>query len=132
MFLLFFSGESMAVTRTIAVIVYSPTQGRRRRVIIPEDDSQVALHARNILPGEAVLLARRPDCWQLGPDEVLARYLARPPADDRCVLADFTGRVVAELHADPKIDRHPDGKLYADPQHKAKIGDYVHRTGLLS
>jgi len=118
-------------SKSIALIVYSPTLGGRRRVYIPEDDSQVPFLLRTVQPGEAVMFAKRAQIWELGPDEVLARYLGRQPQSDRCVLADFAGKVTAELHADPLIDTHPDGKLYADPNRKARVGDYVHNVGLV-
>lgn len=119
------------MARTQVVIVYSPGQGRVRTVVIPDDDSQVVVHTRNLMPGEAVLVGTLADYQKYGPDAMLARFLGRQPTTDRCAVVNSAGFVVGIVRADPAIDWHPAGRLHRDPQLKAVVGQRAQDLGLL-
>lgn len=112
------------------VIVYSPRHARRRTVIIPDDDSQVPIHTRNLKAGEAVLVVPLADYRLTGPDGLLEKHLGRPAENDRYAITDGAGRVTHFLCMDSSIDREYAGRAYHDPEARARIGDYVHRLGL--
>lgn len=117
--------------RTKVVIVYSPGQARRRTVILPDDDSQVPVHTRNIAPGEAVLVGTLTDYRRYGPDVMLERYTGRKAQADRCAVINHAGYVVGIIQADPVIDRHPAGRLHRDPAGVAVVGHSCKNLSLL-
>jgi hypothetical protein len=119
------------MSKTQIIIVYSPTQALRRTVIIPDDDSQVSMHTKNIQPGECVVVGLLSDYRLYGPDAMLSRYLNRQATTDRCAVIDHTGTVVGIVNADPAIDRLPLHRLHRDPQNKAIIGQLALGLSLL-
>ncbi len=113
------------MSQTQIVIIYSPNHGRRRTVILPDDDSQVPVHTTNLAPGEQVMVGSLSDYLTIGPDAMLQRYLGKPPVNDRCALVNAAGVVVAHLCADPLIDRVDGHTLHHDPQGKSVVGKLV-------
>lgn len=116
------------MAQTQAVIVYSVSQGVRRRLVLPNDDAQIAMHAANVAPGEAALVVRLSDLRAVGPDALLVRLLGHKTTTDRCAVINAAGVVVAVIHADPSIDHDPRGRLHRDPYFAAVIGQLA--TGL--
>lgn len=96
-------------------IVYSLSQRKRRRVIIPFDPKAILQN------GEALLQQSIEDYNLRGPDAAV-EDIAGNPLSDRCVLVDPKSlSVISVLHADPQIDIHPQGTLV---QHDlADLGD---------
>jgi hypothetical protein len=119
------------MARTQVVIVYSPNQGIRRTTIIPDDDSQIPVHTKNIAPGEAVMVGTLSDYRRMGPDAMLARFLGRKPTTDTCAVINAAGIVVHVIRADPAIDRHTAGRLHRDTNGKAVVGSQAKDLGLL-
>ena len=92
------------------IIVYSPNQNVRRRVVQPDDDSQIAHHLATNLPGEAYLLVSIADYNSQGPDALLLAHTGKSPASDHCMVIN-DGACLGHCKADPLIDTHPDGQL---------------------
>jgi hypothetical protein len=114
------------MAQTLVVIGYSFNQARRRKVTIPDDDSEVpGLVDWMKSMGEQVMVGLLSDYRTIGPDAMLARYLGRPAISDRCAVVNASGIVTAHINADPAIDRHPTGTLHHDPHGKSKIGQIV-------
>ena len=107
------------------VVIYSVSLSSVRRIVHPEDDSQVQGHLFGLQAGEAALVGSLSDYRTIGPYAMLARYLGRPPVNDRCAIVNAAGIVLGHLRADPTIDRHPLGTLYHDPHSKSVVGKLV-------
>lgn len=108
--------------KTKVIIVYSPNLAKRRRVIIPDDDSEISVHQTNVSPGEAVHIGKITDYELIGPDAMLANHLGVQSSSDRCVIVN-NGIVIGGCCADPAIDTHPEGDLVLHPT--AVIGDVI-------
>ena len=113
--------------QTLVVIAYSPGQGLRRVVVLPDDDSQVPVHTRNLAPGEQVMVGSLSDYRTMGPDAMLARYLGRKKTSDRCAVV-AAGVVVGLVAMDPAIDRVAGGHLHRDPNGVCVVGQPVPAT----
>lgn len=105
------------------IIVYSPNQNARRRVVKPDDDSQIAGHIATHLPGEAYLLVSIDDYNSQGPDALLLAHTGNPPSSDHCMIIQ-DGTCLGHCKADPLIDTHPDGELVNAVVHNA-VADAV-------
>lgn len=107
----------MAVTKV--GIIYSVSQSKRRRIIIPTDDAEFAMARGPLSPtsaGERLLIVPLTTATAAGfdPDQYLATQLGQAAQSDRCCVIDPTislsgdhGNVVAAIHADPAVDTIP-------------------------
>lgn len=110
--------------QTKVIIIYSPNQNRRRRVIIPSDDSQTDLHAQNIAKGESVLIGTIADYRNIGSDAMLKAHTGQGPAPDKCIVVGkgVNPTILAVFCGDPLIDTHPLGTVVSDVTGKATVG----------
>jgi hypothetical protein len=83
-------------------ILYSVAQRRRRVLIVPDDDAQLA--AIKARPGEKLILQPIDDYEQRGPDAAVADDAGGPPLPHRCAIVDEAGDVIGHCAADPGID----------------------------
>lgn len=119
------------MAQTKVVIICSPNQRCHRAVIIPSDDSQIAKHTSNVLPGEVVLVALLSDYRLVGADVLVSRLFSLPPSNNRCVVVNSFGIVTSAVSIDPKIDKgDPTGMVYRDPLGLAKVGQSIIGLGL--
>lgn len=113
------------MAQTQVIIIYSPNQNVRRRVIIPDDDNQISIHSDNIAKGEAVLIGNIQDYQMVGPDAMLAAHTGQQAATDRCIVISpnaINPTVAAVVRGDPLIDVHPLGRLAIDITGQAAVG----------
>jgi hypothetical protein len=113
------------VAQTQVVIVYSVALGRRRTVIIPDDDSEVPIHLANILPGEAAFAGSLAQYHGIGPDAMVFAKTGHAPLSDRCIVVAPNAvpqSVAAVIRADPAIDSHPLGNIIIDVTGQAVPG----------
>lgn len=109
--------------QTKVIIVYSPSQNKRRTVIIPDDDSQVNIHATNIAKGEAVFIGSLLDYQTIGPDAMLIAHTNQQASSDRYAIIDGVGNVVLMALLDPLIDIIPQGYIaIQDSQKQLMVG----------
>ena len=102
----------MTVATRFAV-VYATKSKILRRKIIPDDDMAVAqLRAE---PGESLLLLplTRPHDDAACRAAIADATGCKPPSG-RCCVVDKSGNVVAVCNADPALDLHPQGQLFAN------------------
>jgi hypothetical protein len=120
----------MAMTATKIGVVYGTKSKIVRRVIIPDDDSELdnPLHVGN---GET--LEKIP----MGPHDhgTISKLLGTNPDHNasRCAVVHPSGQVVKAIHADPEIDsvdNHPGFKNHVLILHReADVGwTYDHKT----
>lgn len=120
------------MAKTKVIIIYSSKQGILRKVIIPDDDSQIPNYIANIKTGEQVMIASLTDyLWNYGPNNLLARFLGRKSTTDRCAVINAAGYVVAIVRADSAIDYHKSGRLHCDPNKTAVVGQLARNLSLL-
>lgn len=98
-------------------VVYGEVSGGLRYIVVPDRDEQLdSIHAKRLMPGEAMLsldLAK----VQVGKNGLsdsviraeLEKHTGKPIPDPRCVVVD-NGVVVDVMLADPLIDQMADGK----------------------
>ena len=102
------------MARTQCVIIYSHYQALRRRVIIPDDDTQISAHTGNLANGEIAIVVALADYAYWGPDALVARHSGRPAQAGNCVIVGAHGLPVNIVMADPQIDTHPLGRIALD------------------
>ena len=91
-------------------VVYSINQARCRRIIVPDDDSQLVLFQNTLSDGEAMLTYDASLGFDTGTvTDQIRKVTGRDPDDDSCAVVDATGTVVDVVKADASIDVHPDG-----------------------
>jgi hypothetical protein len=109
----------VAATR-FAIVIASETKAIRR-VIYPDDDNQQI----SIIDGEEVIFCPVEskgdlDQWKKLVEKETGIY----PPDPLCAVLEDDGTVASVIMADPKLDRHPEGKelveAYSD---EIAIGD---------
>lgn len=97
---------------TKLAIVYGAVSGGLRYVVAPDSDDELdRVHAKRLLPGEAMLTVDL-DSVRVGKDGVsdsairaaLEKYTGKPIPDPRCVVLDALGTVESVVCADPAID----------------------------
>jgi hypothetical protein len=102
------------VPRGEFAVIYSVATGRIRSIIVRTDEHEsIAVSTRL---GEALITYTMAHYGPL-PDvqATLSQTLGRHPVDDRYVVVDASGHVVAALHADPCCgDGLPEHRLIAD------------------
>ena len=102
----------MTTDATQLVVIYATASGILRRKIIPDKDSQLALHLPG--PGESRLLMPLAQPYD---DDACRTAIAAAtgvtPASGRCCIVDECGNVVGVCQADPALDAHPAGTLVA-------------------
>lgn len=120
------------MAQTKVIIVYSLNQNLRRRVVKPDDDSQIPFHS-DCADGEALAIVDLEDYDALGADAVLGQYLMQIPQSDRhCIIHNETNEVLAVVSADHTITADCDAVSphILIPHDKAQVGwIYNSQTG---
>jgi hypothetical protein len=109
-------------------IVYGSICGAPRRIIMPDHDNQLDNVSQWIGTGEALLVVDKTEHWAYpnGIADVDActvlveRHRGKPSLSSRCVVVSKDGEVKAVIHADPEIDKHPDGDVKLDEDEHLK------------
>lgn len=95
----------MPVTKM--AVIYSIAQSRVRRIIVPDDDSQLDKYRTDILPGESIEML---PCVNGSFDvDIINKQISditgTPTLDDRHVVLDADGNEVSSYLLDPGIDQ---------------------------
>lgn len=93
------------------IIVYSPNQNVRRRVVKPDFDSQIPGLIASHLPGEAYLIVSQEDYDTYGPDALVGWETMSAPSSDHCMIVRNGVLLHARVLADPQIDTYPDAEV---------------------
>lgn len=105
------------------IIVYSPNQNLRRRVIVPDSESQVSCFVSSLLPGEEHLIVYQEDYDTYGPDALVGWATMGIPTSDQCMVIRNGVLLHANVSADHLIDTYPDAQIvpviYARTQGRA-------------
>lgn len=112
-------------------IIYGADSGIVRRIVIPDEDAQLAGH---VGPGEALLTIPR-----AAPHDVIsvtaavAKATGKDIPDSRCAVIDKAGVVVEMIHADPALDAVDGHDLATCYAKEVSVGaTYDAKTGLFA
>lgn len=87
---------------TVTGIIYGEKSGIVRRIIVPDDDAQLAAH---VGPGEALLTIPRNDPRDVhSATAAVAAATGKDIPPSRCAMVDSKGAVVGIIAADPVLD----------------------------
>lgn len=99
------SASAQAASTQIGV-VYSTGQGQLRRVIVPDDDSQLTVKNFPLQPGEAFIVVPK------NADVIaeIKKVTGKDPTEPMAAIVGANGLVEEMIMADPTIDKVPQGK----------------------
>jgi len=107
----------MPVTKM--AVIYSIEQSRVRRIIVPDDDSDLDKYVNDILPGESIEMMPYAVNSLENIDLInqqISAITGRPTLDDKHVVLDADGNEVGSYLLDPTIDNIEVLGLSADQQ----------------
>lgn len=101
--LLMLVAQPALAAHTMNGVIYGTASGIVRRVIVPDDDRELATATG---PGESMVMVQATDTFSLNDvNGYVAQAIGKQPPSARCVVTDAQGNVVATLEADPVLDK---------------------------
>lgn len=93
-------------------IVYSTQSKMIRRIILPDQDSELD-HPQVAAVGESLLVVDRLTYDVSSAEALVEKETGQKPKDSKHAVVDKTGKVIAVIHADPDIDNVGSNQLVA-------------------